>query len=159
HVSVRDGGRLPTGEDARLDRPDARRLGDYEGPEILAAASGRDEYRPAQHRRAEDDRPQLAATARRQHHRLPVPEPRLPEQSPSAALNQASCVVAISLRETECTGDSNVTRRSRRVLRRRDVRFGVAGRRRARFPTGEPQTPRGPGRNNSETVAVAPSVL
>ena len=52
-------------------------------PKWSQGASGRDQHRPIEHWRGEDDSTALDAAARGKHHRLPVPGASVPEQ-PSA---------------------------------------------------------------------------
>ena len=49
-----------------------------EDAEVPAGPGRRDAHRPAQHRPAQDDRAELAAAARREHRRFPVPGPGVP---------------------------------------------------------------------------------
>ena len=60
------------------DRPDAGLLGDHRGREVPAGPDRRDAHRPAEHRPDPDDRAELAAAARGEHRRLPVPGAGVP---------------------------------------------------------------------------------
>ncbi len=61
-----------------VDRSHAGLHGDHRGPDVPAAVDRRGAHRPAEHRPDSHDQARLAAAARRQHRRVPVPRPRLP---------------------------------------------------------------------------------
>ena len=67
---------VPAGQDA--GRRSARRWSARRSPKnakLIQRADRRDAHRPAEHRPDPDDQAQLAAAARREHRRLPVPQP------------------------------------------------------------------------------------
>ena len=76
------GGEVPAGEDAREDRPDAGLLGDHRGHEVPAGADRRHAHRPPEHRPDADDQAELAAAARGEHRRLPVPRRAFQHEGP-----------------------------------------------------------------------------
>ncbi len=80
HVPVRECGRVSTKRDAEKNRPDAGRQRVNKGPSVDRCGRRMHRDRPSEYRTDPNQPSELAATARGQHHRLPVPIARLPDR-------------------------------------------------------------------------------
>ena len=95
HVPVRHRGGVRAAKDDRRDRADAGRDGADQGRVVRAGAARRTEHRPAEPGTDPDDQTQLAAAARGQHRRLPLPAARVPARVVGAA-GGLSCSTSVS---------------------------------------------------------------